>query len=46
MGIERQEITFGHMSRKHVKSFFVWMHEEKHLAAKTCNLRLTALSLD
>jgi integrase/recombinase XerD len=43
MGIERQEITFGHMSRKHVKSFFVWMHEEKHLAAKTCNLRLTAL---
>lgn len=43
VGIERQDMTFDCLNRKHVKSFFVWMHEEKHLAAKTCNLRLTAL---
>lgn len=43
MGIVRQNITFDCLNRKNVKSFFVWMHEEKHLAAKTCNLRLTAL---
>lgn len=43
LGIERQNVTFDRLSRKNVKNYFVWMNEEQHLAAKTCNLRLTAL---
>lgn len=43
IGIERQDITFDHLNRKHVKNYLVWMNEVKNLAAKTCNLRLTAL---
>jgi integrase/recombinase XerD len=41
--MERQNITFDYLSRKHVKAYLVWMNEVQHLAAKTCNLRLTAL---
>jgi integrase/recombinase XerD len=43
MKIERQDVTFDCLCRKHVKSYFVWMKEVQNLAAKTCNLRLTAL---
>src|SRR5690606_24316574 len=43
VGIERQDMTFDYLNRKHIKSFLVWMQEEQHLATKTCNLRLTAL---
>lgn len=43
MGIERQDVTFDCLSRKNIKTYFIWMNEEQHLAAKTCNLRLTAL---
>jgi site-specific recombinase XerD len=43
IGIERQDMTFDCLNRKHVKNFLVWMHEVKYLATKTCNLRLTAL---
>ncbi|QOY36783.1 tyrosine-type recombinase/integrase [Anaerobacillus isosaccharinicus] len=42
-GIERQDITFDFLNRKHIKDYFVWMNEVQNLAAKTCNLRLTAL---
>ncbi|MFT9497463.1 tyrosine-type recombinase/integrase [Anaerosolibacter sp.] len=43
IGIERQDITFDHLTRKYVKNYLVWMNEVKNLADKTCNLRLTAL---
>jgi integrase/recombinase XerD len=43
VGIERQDMTFDCLNRKHVKDFLVWMHEARQLATKTCNLRLTAL---
>ena len=43
MGMERPDVTFDCLSRKNVKNYFVWMNEVQHLAAKTCNLRLTAL---
>lgn len=43
MGLERQDITFDSLNRKNVKNYFVWMNEVQNLAAKTCNLRLTAL---
>lgn len=42
-GVERQNVSFDEFSRKHVKAYLVWMNEVQHLAAKTCNLRLTAL---
>lgn len=42
-GVERQHVTFDCFSRKHIKAYLVWMNETQHLAAKTCNLRLTAL---
>lgn len=42
-GIERQDITFDCLNRKHVKDYLVWMYEVQNLVAKTCNLRLTAL---
>lgn len=42
-GIMRQNITFDCLDRNHVKNYLVWMNEIKNLAAKTCNLRLTAL---
>lgn len=41
--MERQDVTFDCLSRKHVKSYLVWMNEMQNLVAKTCNLRLTAL---
>lgn len=43
IGIERKDITFDCLTRKHVKDYLVWMNEVQNLAAKTCNLRLTAL---
>jgi integrase/recombinase XerD len=43
IGVERQDISFDHLNRKHVKNYLVWMNEKQNLAAKTCNLRLTAL---
>lgn len=42
-GVERQNVSFNDFSRKEVKSYLVWMNEVQHWAAKTCNLRLTAL---
>lgn len=42
-GVERQQVSFDDFSRKPVKAYLVWMHDEQHWAAKTCNLRLTAL---
>ncbi len=42
-GVERQNISFDNFCRKQVKAYLVWMNEVQHLAAKTCNLRLTAL---
>lgn len=42
-GVERQNVSFDDFSRKQVKAYLVWMNEVQHLAAKTCNLRLTAL---
>lgn len=42
-GVERQDVSFDDFSRKHVKAYLVWMSEVQQLAAKTCNLRLTAL---
>ena len=42
-GVERQNISFGDFSRKQVKAYLIWMNRVQHLAAKTCNLRLTAL---
>ena len=43
MGIERQDVTFDCLNRKNVKNYVVWMNDVQNLAAKTCNLRLTAL---
>jgi integrase/recombinase XerD len=42
-GIERQRVSFDGFGRKQLKAYLVWMNEVQHLAAKTCNLRLTAL---
>lgn len=42
-GVERQSVSFDDFSRKHIKDYLVWMNEVQHWAAKTCNLRLTAL---
>jgi len=43
MGIERMDMTFDCLNRKTIKNYLIWMNEVKNLAAKTCNLRLTAL---
>ncbi len=42
-GVKRQRISFDEFGRKQVKVYPVWMNEVQHFAAKTCNLRLTAL---
>lgn len=43
IGVERKDITFDCLTRKHVKDYLVWMNEVQNLTAKTCNLRLTTL---
>lgn len=42
-GVERERVSFEDLNRKQVKAYLVWMHTVQHWAAKTCNLRLTAL---
>lgn len=39
----RKQITFEFFSRDVIKDYIDWMRNEKKLAPKTCNLRLTAI---
>ncbi|HHY70570.1 MAG TPA: tyrosine-type recombinase/integrase [Thermoanaerobacterales bacterium] len=41
--IKRQDIAFEHFSRQNIKSYVIWMNEQRNLAPGTCNLRLSAL---
>lgn len=42
-GIERKDVSFDCQNRKNIKDYLIWMSKVQNLAAKTCNLRLTAL---
>ncbi len=41
--VERKYVNFSCFSRANLKSFIIWMKEEKQLSIKTCNLRITAI---
>jgi site-specific recombinase XerD len=41
--IERHEITFDCFNRQMLKDYVIWMFEIQNWAAKTCNLRITAI---
>ena len=42
-GTKRKDISFKMLDRENIKQYMSWMHKTAQLAAKTCNLRLTAL---
>jgi site-specific recombinase XerD len=41
--IERAEVSFDHFDRQYLKSWLAWMSGERHYAAKTIALRLSAV---
>ena len=41
--IGRKKITFHHFEKETLKRYQAWMIQEKKLAPKTCNLRMTAI---
>ena len=41
--VEREQVSFGHFDRAHLKGWLAWMVEERHYAPKTIALRLTAI---
>jgi site-specific recombinase XerD len=42
-GVSKTNISYDDFSRDHLKKYITWMHDEKHYAAKTVNLRITAI---
>ncbi len=42
-GISRDRMDYSIFSRHHIKEYLLWLHKEKALKPKTCNLRLTAI---
>ena len=42
-GISRDKMDYSVFSRQHMKEYLLWLHKEKALKPKTCNLRLTAI---
>lgn len=41
--VDRKSMAFQEFSRLNIGNYLVWMHSQKGLAAKTCNLRITAI---
>ncbi len=41
--VEREQVSFDHFDRAHLKGWLVWMVEERHYASKTIALRLSAI---
>lgn len=41
--IKRQDVAFEHFNRQNIKSYVIWLNEQRNLAPGTCNLRLAAL---
>ena len=41
--IQRDQVSFDHFERPHLKGWLAWMAEQRHYAPKTIALRLTAI---
>jgi site-specific recombinase XerD len=41
--VQRDQVSFDHFERPHLKGWLVWMGEQRHYAPKTIALRLTAI---
>ena len=41
--VEREQVSFDHFDRDHLKGWLAWMVEERHYASKTIALRLSAI---
>jgi integrase/recombinase XerD len=41
--IERDRVRFDHFDRQHLKGWLTWMTDQRHYAAKTVTLRLSAV---
>ena len=41
--VEREQVSFDHFDRDHLKGWLAWMVEERHYASKTIALRLSAV---
>lgn len=41
--IQRDQVSFDHLERPHLKGWLAWMGEQRHYAPKTIALRLTAI---
>ncbi len=41
--VEREQVTFDHFDRNHLKLWLTWMTDQQHYAPKTITLRLSAI---
>jgi site-specific recombinase XerD len=41
--VEREQVSFDHFDRNHLKSWLAWMTDQQHYAPKTVTLRLSAI---